>query len=81
MLCDKQAIVVVNGAAACGDHVDDVMREAFRGLAVLRGQDPDEVEAGTAVMRQEAVAHMLDHIVEGTAAEFIIGAADGDGDQ
>jgi hypothetical protein len=75
-LCDKQAIVVVNNAAACGDHVDEVMRGTLRGLAVLRGQDPDEVEAGTVEMRQQAVAHMLDHLVEGTPAEFMIWGVD-----
>lgn len=81
-LCDKTAVVVVNNAAACGDHVDEVMRSAFRGIAILKGLDPDEIEAGTAEQRTSMQAHLLEHMVEGgEPANFTIHEPEEDGDQ
>lgn len=57
-LCDQIAVVVVNGAAACSDHVEEVMRGAFRGVAVFRGLDPDEVERKT------------EHLIENTKEQM-----------
>lgn len=43
-VCDKPAIVIVNGAAWCMEHIDDAFKEVRglidRGLEVLN--DPDE---------------------------------------
>lgn len=39
VLCDEPAVVTVNDARACLDHIDTVMAWALRGLAVLSGRE------------------------------------------
>jgi hypothetical protein len=60
-MCDKQSVVIINNAAACPDHIDEVMRLGFCGVAVLNGIDPDDVESKIGHLVDQAKAHVRDH--------------------
>lgn len=43
-VCGVLAVVWINGVGYCIGHVDDGFALAFRGIAILRGLNPDDVE-------------------------------------
>ena len=63
-LCADPGLVRINDSWFCLAHVDDGFRLLARGLAILRGVDPDKVETAAVEMVEEVLHRMRETLTE-----------------